>query len=417
MNLKIGKLNNCQICQGKNFQKIINFGKITPCDSLIKKIDLDKKQKKYPLNLIRCRDCGLVQIDYVVDPKELFHLKYPYKSGITKDLKNNLEKISKHVSEICKKNSNKLVVDIGSNDGSILKGFKKIGYNVLGVEPTDIAKVAKKNGITTMQNFFSINVANKIKKKYGPASIVTASNVFAHISQIEDLLKGVSILLDDDGVFVTESHYLGSIIESLQFDSIYHEHLKYYSIKPMIILFEKYNFILEKVEKISNYGGSIRVYARKKNNKRKYKVGKSVRNLLKQEIIKGYYKDETFKKFRKKIYEFKNKFKSLVFNLNKKNKKIIGIGCPGRAMTLLEFCKFNSKSISYIAEQKESLKLGMYTPGTKIPVVDEKKAIKSQPDYAIMLSWHYAKTIIKNLRKMGLKSKIIIPLPSIKFIK
>jgi hypothetical protein len=416
MNLKIGKLNCCQICEGKNFQKIINFGKITPCDSLVTKANLNKKQNKYPLNLIRCRSCGLVQIDYVVDPKELFHLKYPYKSGITKDLKNNLEKISKHVSKSYKNFTNKLVIDIGSNDGSILKGFKKIGYNVLGVEPTDIAKIARKNGINTMQNFFSMTLANKIKNKFGSASIITASNVFAHVNKIGDLLKGVYNLLDDDGVFVTESHYLGSIIDTLQFDSIYHEHLKYYSIKPMIILFKKYNFIFEKVEKISNYGGSIRVYARKNNNN-KFQVGKSVINLLNHEIKKGYYKDVIFKKFSKKISNFKNKFQYLIYSLKKTGKNIIGIGCPGRAMTLLEYCKFNSKIISYIAEQKESLKLGMYTPGTKIPVVDEKRAIKSQPDYAIMLSWHYAKSIIKNLRKKGLKSKIIIPLPNIKFVK
>ena len=415
MNLKIGKIKKCKICESKNFQKIINFGNITPCDSLVKKKDLEKKQSKYPLNFIRCRDCGLVQIDYVVNPKELFHLDYPYKSGITKDLKKNLERISKHLNSNYKNYNNKLVVDIGSNDGSILKGFKKLGYNVLGVEPTNIAKVANKNGINTIQKFFNYNLSNEIKKKYGQATIITASNVFAHVNNTSDLLKGVHNLLDDNGVFVSESHYLGSIIDKLQFDSIYHEHLKYYSIKPMIHLFSKHNFIFEKVEKISNYGGSIRVYARK--NKNKYIVGSSVKNLFNQEIKKGYYKDAIFKNFAKKIYKFKKKFIFLISSLIKNKKTIIGIGCPGRAMTLLEYCGLNDKSISYIAEQKESLKLGMYTPGTKIPVIDEKIAIKSQPDYAIMLSWHYAKTIIINLRKKGLKSTILIPLPKFKFIK
>lgn len=416
MNLKIGKIKKCQICESKNFQKIINFGKITPCDSLVKKKDLDKKQSKYPLNFIRCRDCGLVQIDYVVNPKELFHLDYPYKSGITKDLKKNLERISKHLNNCyTNHNNNKLVVDIGSNDGSILKGFKKIGYNVLGIEPTNIAKVANKNGISTIQKFFNYKLSNKIKQKYGQATIITASNVFAHINNTSDLLKGVYNLLSDDGVFVSESHYLGSIIDKLQFDSIYHEHLKYYSIKPMILLFRKHNFVFEKVEKISNYGGSIRVYARKDNNK--YVVGSSVKNLLNQEINKGYYNDAIFKNFAKKIYKFKKKLIILVSGLIRNKKTIIGIGCPGRAMTLLEYCGLNSKLISYIAEQKESLKLGMYTPGTKIPVIDEKNAIKSQPNYAIMLSWHYAKTIITNLRKKGFKSTIILPLPKIKLIK
>lgn len=415
MNLKIGKIIKCQICESKNFQKIINFGNITPCDSLVKKRDLDKKESKYPLNLIRCKDCGLVQIDYVVNPKELFHIEYPYKSGITKDLKNNLEKISKLLNNTYRDFNNKLVVDIGSNDGSILKGFKNIGYNVLGVEPTNIAKDANKNGINTIQEFFSYNLSNKIKKKYGRAVIITASNVFAHVNKLSDLLKGVHNLLDDDGVFVSESHYLGSIIERFQFDSIYHEHLKYYSIKPMIKLFEKHNFTFEKVEKISNYGGSIRVYAKK--IKKNFSVGKSVSKLLKQEIKKGYYKKSTYDLFAKKIVKFKDVFSRKIQNLKKKKNSIIGIGCPGRAMTLLEYCGLDNKILDYIAEQNTSLKIGLFTPGTKIPVVDEKRAIISPPDYGILLSWHYADSIIKNLKKKKFKPKIIVPLPSIRIVK
>lgn len=415
MNLKIGKINKCQICESKNFQKIINFGRITPCDSLVKKKDIFTKQRKYPLNFIRCRNCGLVQIDYVVSPKELFHLEYPYKSGITKDLKKNLEKLSKHFNYSYKNDSNKLVVDIGSNDGSILRGFKKIGYNVLGVEPTNIAKVANKNGINTIQEFFNYNLSNEIKKKYGQATIITASNVFAHINNTSDLLKGVHNLLNDDGVFVSESHYLGSIIDKLQFDSIYHEHLKYYSIKPMIYLFKKHNFIFEKVEKISNYGGSIRVYAKK--IKKNFSVGKSVSKLLKQEIKKGYYKNNTYDLFAKKILKFKEVFSRKIQKLKKQKNSIIGIGCPGRGMTLLEYCGLDNKILDYIGEQNTSLKIGLFTPGTKIPVVDEKRAIISPPDYGILLSWHYADSIIKNLKKKKFKSKIIVPLPTIRTVK
>lgn len=415
MNLSPGKIKKCQVCEKSNLTKIISLGNISPCDSLLKKKDLTKREKKYPLNLVRCLNCGLIQIDYVVDPKELFHIDYPYRSGITKDLKKNLEKISGHVSKEYKNLSKKLVIDIGSNDGSILKGFKKIGFNVLGVEPTDIAKIANKSGIRTIQEFFNYKISNKIKNKYGKATIITASNVFAHVNKLEDLLKGVHNLLDDDGVFVSESHYLGSIIEKFQFDSIYHEHLKYYSVKPLIKLFEKYNFIFEKVEKIPNYGGSIRVYARKKS--KKYQIGNTVKKLLKEEIKKGYYSQKTYMDFAKKIKNFKSDFSKKIQNLVSNNKSIIGIGCPGRAMTLLEYCKLNSKSIKYIAEQKESLKIGLYTPGTHIPVVNEAIAIKRQPDYAVMLSWHYAKTIIKNLRKKNFKSKIILPLPKIRVIK
>jgi len=415
MDLKIGKIKNCQICNHNKLIKIISLGKITPCDSLIEKKRLNFNQKKYPLNLFKCQKCGLVQIDYVVDPKELFHINYPYRSGITKDLKNNLEKISSHVSKNIKFHKKKFVIDIGSNDGSILKGFKKMGYNVLGIEPTNISKIANKDGINTIQSFFSYNLSKKIKKKYGNASIITASNVFAHVNKLSDFLKGIHHLLDDDGVFVSESHYLGSIIEKFQFDSIYHEHLKYYSVKPLLELFSRHNFVFEKVEKIPNYGGSIRVYARKINHK--YFTGSSVKKLLNDEIKKGYYENKTYFNFAKKIEKFKKEFQNIILKLKKQKKSIIGIGCPGRAMTLLEYCKLDNNKIDYIAEQKESLKIGLYTPGTKIPVKDEKLAIYSPPDYAVMLSWHYAKSIIKNLKKKNFKSKIIIPLPYIKLLK
>jgi hypothetical protein len=415
MNLKNGKLFNCQICNSKSLKKIISLGDITPCDSLLHFKNLNCKQKKYPLNLLRCQYCGLVQIDYVVNPKELFHTNYPYRSGITKDLKKNLEKISSHVSRNIQNKSKKLIIDIGSNDGSILNGFKKLGFNVLGVEPTNIAKLANAEGIETIQDFFSFSTSKKIKEKYGKATIITASNVFAHVSKLSDLLKGIHNLLDDDGVFVSESHYLGSIIERFQFDSIYHEHLKYYSIKPMIKLFEKHNFTFEKVEKISNYGGSIRVYAKK--IKKNFSVGKSVSKLLKQEIKKGYYKKSTYDLFAKKIVKFKDVFSRKIQNLKKKKNSIIGIGCPGRAMTLLEYCGLDNKILDYIAEQNTSLKIGLFTPGTKIPVVDEKRAIISPPDYGILLSWHYADSIIKNLKKKKFKPKIIVPLPSIRIVK
>lgn len=413
MNLKNGYIKSCQICSNKKIINIINLGNISPCDTLLSYNDLIKAEKSFPLNLCRCNKCGLVQIDYVVDPKYLFHPNYPYKSGITKDLKVNLNNISNHVSKTHKTNGN-LVIDIGSNDGSILEGFKKIGYTVLGVEPTNIAKIANKRGIPTIQKFFSLKLSNYIKKKHGKASIITASNVFAHVNKLSDLLNGIYNLLEDEGVFISESHYLVDIVEKLQFDSIYHEHLKYYSIKPLIFLLDKHNLVLVKVERISNYGGSIRAYVRKK--KSKFKVHKSVKNLLNYEKNNGFYSAKIYKEFSKKVIKFRSDFKNLIFQLKRNNKKLIGIGCPGRAMTLLEYCGINKESMSYIIEQKKSLKIGLYTPGTHIPVLNEKIAIEKQPDYAVMLSWHYSKSIINNLRKKGLKSKIIIPLPKIKIV-
>jgi hypothetical protein len=409
-----GYIDFCQICGSNDLQQVIDMGFHAPCDSLLTKEMLKIPEKTYPLKLVRCRECGLVQIDYVVDTKELFYPAYPYRSGITETLRKNLHGISSHmVSKLCLQ-KNSLVVDIGSNDGTILEGFKNIGMRVFGVEPTDIADIANHNGIETLKEFFSLDAAKKIVDKYGKASVVTAANVFAHISGLFGLIEGVDYLLEDEGVFITESHYQLDILKTLQYDSIYHEHLRYYLIKPLIRLFNNNGFTLIDVERIPNYGGSIRVYAKKGLN---HPVSENVDKLIDLENKDRTYDEATYEEFSLKIQLSRKKLRSLMISLAQDDKKVVGIGCPGRCATLLTYCGITPDLLPYIAEQETSLKLGMFTPCTHIPVEDEALMLKEQPEYALILSWHYAQPIIKTLRAKGLRSKIIIPLPEINIIE
>ena len=235
--LPLGHIDSCQICASTELELVIDLGYHPPCDSLLNENQLSEMEKTYPLRFLRCNNCGLAQIDYVVAPEELFYPDYPYRTGITETLARNLQSTATKIVKNYKLAPETLAIDIGSNDGPLLQGFKAQGMKTLGVEPTKIAEIAIQNGIPTVQEFFTEAIAKRIKNEYGQASVITAANMFAHIPNLGDLLSGVRELLENDGVFVTESHYLLALLLTVQYDSIYHEHLKYYALKPCKIEF------------------------------------------------------------------------------------------------------------------------------------------------------------------------------------
>jgi len=411
--IPLGHQKACQLCNDENLKFIIDLGHNPPCDSLLTIDELNEPEMSYPLQLYMCGNCDHIQINYAVAPDILFHKEYPYKTGITETLANNLKNGAKQFVKDLDLKKNGLAIDIGSNDGTFLKGFKESGLSVLGVEPTDIAKIAESDGIPTVQEFFSEAVANDIEKKYGKAEIITAANMFAHIPNLGDLIKGASLLLNEDGFFVTESHYLLDILETVQFDSIYHEHLKYYSLKDLEFLFSCYEFTLVDAERIPNYGGSIRAYAKKGKN---HQQSSRLKELMELEYKSNLFEWSTWVDFKSKVINARSECRNLIAKLIKENKSICAIGCPGRSSTLLNYYGLSPDEIMYIAEQSTCLKVGMYCAGQHIPVIDEQLMFDNQPDYALMLSWHYSQPIIKKLREKGLKSRIIIPLPKLKII-
>ena len=412
--LSPGHIDGCQICGASELIPIINLGHQAPCDSLLWPEQLRKPEKTYPLNLVRCPECSLVQIDYVVNPEELFFPDYPYRSGITTSLVNNLRSTGPKVMERYGIATGGLAIDIGSNDGTLLSGFLDAGMRVLGVEPTNIAQIANANGIETIQEFFGEDMAKGISSKYGKAKVVTAANMFAHVSKLGSLIRGVEALLENGGIFVTESHYLGDMIDTVQYDSVYHEHLKYYSICSIIRLFDYYDFTVVDVDRIPNYGGSIRVYAMKGKNQY---VNESVKNLLDEEMKMGLYDTSIFDRFVQQVRDSKKTLQKLVVDVHSRGERLVGIGSPGRASTLLSYCNIDPDMMMYIAEQSTSLKLGLFMPGSHIPIVDEERMFEEQPEYAIMLSWHYWEPIVAKLRAKGLRTKIVLPLPTVQVLK
>ena len=251
-------------------------------------------------------------------------------------------------------------------------------------------------------------------KNHGNASLILATNMFAHMATIGEVIYGIESLLKPDGVFVFENHYLLDVINGGQFDTIYHEHLRTYSLKSLIKLFSYYDLTVTDVERGSRYGGNIRVHVTKGKNRN---VSKNVELLLKEEEDAGLYEIKTYEKFANRVKQAKNDFMNFLYDMKKEGKTIVGNSCPGRCVTLLNYYGVDSDLIPYIAEQPTSLKLDMYLPGKQIPVVNNERLLQEQPDYVVLLAWHYAEPIMNQLKDRGLKSNFIIPLPDLKILE
>jgi SAM-dependent methyltransferase len=412
--VKNGHISKCQVCNSEKLHLVLDLGHQPLCDSLLTKEMLTQEEVTYPLRMLWCEECSLAQLDYCVDGSIVYHPDYPYRTGITKELVEYLNMMSGSLISKYNLKQDNLVVDLGSNDGTLLDGFKEFGTKVIGVEPTNIAKIANENKIETVQEFFSVDVANQIKNQHGEASLILATNMFAHMAKISEVVSGVWTLLKHDGVFVFENHYLLDVLQGGQFDTIYHEHLRTYSLKSLIKLFSYYDFTVTDVERGNRYGGNIRVHVTKGKNR---PISENVTKLLNLEEDSGLHKLETYIDFANRVRKAKRDFLSFILKKKEEGKTIVANSCPGRSVTLLNYYGVDTDLIPYIAEQPTSLKLNMFLPGKLIPIVNNEILINEQPDYVILLAWHYAEPIMKQLKNRGLKSNFIIPLPDLTVVE
>ena len=403
----------CQICKSAKLESVLFLGFVPPVNTMPKVGSLPVETPAYPLEILRCIDCGLVQIGLEVSKEILFPESYPYLSGTTRILRTNFANLKSEAEELLGLTKDKLVIDIGSNDGTLLSNFRDDGYPSLGIEPSQAADIAIARGIDTLKSYFNLDVARKIAAERGRAQLVTAANVFAHIGDIHSVVDGIVELLGPGGVFVSESHYLLDLIEKIQYDTIYHEHLRYYHLGSLINLLKCHDLEVFHVQRISTHGGSIRVYACRKSERAALI---SVASLLAEEQAKGLGDGTALKNFRERVIRSKLDLYELLAPLKRSGAVIYGVGAPSRASTLINFIGLDEGIIDCVLEVSGSHKLNKYIPGTRIPVVDEKKLLEDQPEYALLLSWHIADEIAINLRRSGFKGKFITPLPNPKFI-
>jgi hypothetical protein len=347
----------------------------------------------------------LGQLDYVLGSDVCFPKDYPYRPGISVPLKEHLKRLAEDIMWGNNIQPGSLVVDVGSNDGTLLSFFKDM--TVLGVEPTNMAQVANKDGIKTLQKFFNKPVAESIVKKYGKAKVITFTNVFAHMATLGEVMDGLSVLLDDDGMVVSESQYLLDVFEGNQFDEIYHDHIRVYSLKSLVTLFPYYGMEVFDAKRVATREGSIEVSAGWKG---KNPISSEVKRLLKVEEDAGLFSPKEWAKFRERVASQKEQFLELVQKVKKEGKTLVADSCPTRGVVLLNY--YGLDEIPYVSQLPGTEKIGKYIPGTHNPIVDNDIILKEEPDYILILAWHYSEYIIKNWRAKGVKSKFVVPLPN-----
>ncbi len=401
--------NNCRLCGGETLTLALSLTPTPPANAFVGPDALHDEQPCYPLDLFFCDDCGHVQLRDVVDPEALFK-NYVYVSGTSPSFVRHFEEYTQSV--ITSASDTGLVVDSGSNDGTLLKFFKAAGYSVLGIDPArDIARQATEAGIETRPEFFTQALAQSIRKERGPATVITANNVFAHADDLADIADGIEHLLHDDGLFVFEVSYLADVVEKVLFDTIYHEHLAYHTVKPLKRFLAKHGLDLFRVHRVDTHGGSIRAYAQRTGGPQV--VDGSVDALIELEAQRGLDRAETFIGFAAQIDALKTELGGLLNGLRAEGNSIAGFGAPAKATTLMYHFDLGPEIISFIVDDSP-LKQGLFSPGMHIPVLPSSELYERQPEYAVILAWNFADPIILNHAEYQAKGgHFIIPLPEL----
>lgn len=406
--VQVQEKTECRFCGGHNLQTVWSFATTPPANSYLLPEEIGKKEVMAPLVVARCEDCFLVQLKHVVDPKVLF-ANYLYVSSTSPSFVAHFEEYATHLIDRFSLNKDSLVVDVGSNDGVLLKPLQQKGVKVLGIEPAkNIAEQANKEGIETIAQFFGPTLAREIKAEKGPATIITANNVFAHTDDIPFFVEAVKELLAPDGIFVFEVQYLKDLIEKNLFDIVYHEHLYYYHITPLRQFFEKMGMEIFDVEHVPVHGGSLRVFVQKKGGS--HTISPTVEQMINAETALNT--PAPYTAFAERITQNKKALTSMLHALKEADNSIVGFGAPAKATTLLYTFGIDANILEFIVDDS-AFKQGRVMPGSHIPIVGPEALYKENPDYCLILAWNFAEPIMKNhgrFTKQG--GKFIIPVPT-----
>jgi SAM-dependent methyltransferase len=401
----------CRMCKKADLTKFLDLGCTPPADQFKREEQLLEPDIYYPLDVFLCNGCGLAQLGHIVSPEILYRNDYPYESSTTQAGQKHFFAFAKSVTERLGLKFTDLAVDIGSNVGVLLSGFKDVGVRVLGVDPAaNIVRIAEKRGIETINEFFNAATAESIVQQKKKAAVITATNVFAHVDDLDAFMQAVDILLDEKGVFIFEAPHFMHLVKFLEYDTIYHEHLSYLSLTPLIPFFHRFNMEIFDVEQVDIHGGSFRVFVTRRTHHRK--VSPAVGKMLKLEKQMKLHTLPVLRKFAKAVEKNRRDVTWLLQRLRHEGKEIAGVSAPAKGMTLLNYCGLGSHYLNFVTE-KSKLKIGRFTPGTRIPVVSDDVLIQKRPDYALLLAWNFAEEIMNNLReykKAG--GKFIIPIPT-----
>lgn len=400
----------CRVCFSKKLKEVMNFKPMPIGEDF--NYTSKKNQKKYNLDVLLCRECGLTQIKQIINPKVLYK-KYLYQTKTSVELKDHFKDYAKSAIKLFRRKKNNLyVLDIGSNDGSLLHSFQRENCKVIGIEPAKhIAKIANQNNIFTINSYFNNNAVNKVKKLIKKPDLICANNVVANIDDIHTLLKNIKKLLSDDSIFIFETFYLLDVIKNKVFDFIYHEHLTIFSLRPVKKLCHIHNLQIIDVKRVKTKGGSIRFYIKKKSHKNK--INNSLNVIKNNEKKFKIYKEETFFNLSKHIHKNKKKLALLISKMNFEGVKFIGVGASISCITLMYQLGIEKKIDLLIDDNK--LKEGMYSPGNNLKIYNPRKINYKKKYIFFVLAWRFKKFFYKKY-KQKFKGKLVEVWPEVKKI-
>ena len=394
----------CQICGAETIPGL-DLGRQPVSDLILSRAQLNQPETFYPMQLHHCMACGLTQLGYIVDPKVVYK-HFPFVSGTTQTTTRHLQSLPRQLVEMLRLSRDSFAIDIGSNDGTLLKGYLPYGVRFLGVDPSgDPVRIANAQGIETLHAFFNEETAELIRANYGAAHAMTACGVFGHIANLTAVMKGVKRLLAPLGVFATDSQYWLDMVLKLHYDNIFHQHLRYYSMKPLIHLFRQYEMDVFDVERSDVHGGSIRVFS---GHTGEHPISPRVQDLVALEEKEGLYDVETYQQFTKAVEERRDRLFDRVYALTKKGNMVVGLGAPAKAATICNYCRLGPERVRYVAEINP-LRIGKYLPGVNIPIVAEEAMLEDKPDAGILFAWNYYDEIVPKLRSRGFQGEVLLP--------
>ncbi|HCK91235.1 MAG TPA: SAM-dependent methyltransferase [Gemmatimonadetes bacterium] len=406
----------CRLCENNKLEKVIELTPTPPGNYVLRADEIEEPRPSYPLEVYFCNDCAHVQLGHVVDPRILFQRRYTYVSSTSPVFVAHLREYASAMIERFSLGKGSLIADIGSNDGTCLRFFQEHGFEVLGIDPaTDIARKASDQGIETIPDFFGFKKAKHLRKERGPATLITSHNVLAHVDDLSDIIRGVEHWLDDDGLFVMEVGYFVDVYQKVWFDTIYHEHLDYHTLAPLLKFLARHDLEVIEVERIAPQGGSIRVISQKRGGP--YSTDASVDHLLELEHSLKMDRPETFRAYNRRINEVRDSLGKLLMDLKQQGHSIAGYGAPTKATTMLMHFGLSQEMLDFTLEDNP-LKHGCFLPGAMIPILPADELYVRKPDYVVILAWNFAHSIIKKHRRYHEEGgRFILPMPVPEIVK